>query len=73
MGQVILMWICVISAFGYAFYSLGKIIWNTFHEKQSACSSSCGSCSAKTDLLKQINFKNVTKNQHSFRMVEHHR
>ncbi len=57
MIQEILMWISVVSAFGYAAYSLGKTIWESYQESQPGCSGSCGSCSAKKDLLKQSKLK----------------
>ena len=54
MIQEILMWTSVVGAFGYAFYSLGKAIWSAYQENQPGCAGSCGSCSAKTDLLKLV-------------------
>ena len=69
MGQDILMWLSVVSAFGYTFYSFGKMVWNSFQEQKIGCTSGCGSCSAKNDLLKQINFKRVTKKQSDFKMI----
>ncbi len=58
MVQVILMWCCVIGAFGYALYSFAKIIMQTFQKRQPGCSGSgCCGCSAKRDLLKNIKFQ----------------
>ncbi|MCW3806601.1 FeoB-associated Cys-rich membrane protein [Plebeiibacterium marinum] len=59
MVQEILMWCSVSGAFGYAFYSLGKIIYNSFQEKKAICSHGCAMCNAKTELLNNINFKSM--------------
>lgn len=63
------MWISVGIAFGYTFYSFAKMIWNTFQERKIGCDSSCCSCCAKKDLLKHINFKTITENNSSFKMI----
>jgi len=69
MIQDILMWISVGMAFGYTFYSFVKMIWNTFQERKNGCNGGCCSCAAKTDLLKNINFKTISKNNSKLRMI----
>ncbi|WP_066628803.1 hypothetical protein [Labilibacter marinus] len=59
MVQEILMWISVVGAFSYTAYSFGKVIWSAYQENNAGCAGSCGGCSAKTDLLKQVNFKKL--------------
>jgi hypothetical protein len=59
MLQEILMWCSVGGAFGYTFYSLAKIIRNAYLGKGTACGGSCSGCSAKKDLMKQIEYKNL--------------
>ncbi|MGQ1784201.1 MULTISPECIES: FeoB-associated Cys-rich membrane protein [unclassified Saccharicrinis] len=66
MVQEILMWISVAGAFGYTAFSLGKSIWSAYQDKPSDCAGTCGGCSAKTDLLKQVQ-QNKIKPIHLYR------
>ena len=73
MVQEIMMWISVISAFGYTGYSLVKSISNAYQQKTTGCSGGCSSgCSAKTDLLKQLKnnqFKPVKVSSHQSSVI----
>ncbi len=62
MIQEILMWGCVIAAFGYAGVSLVKTILQTFQKRQQGCSSvGCCGCSAKKSLLKDLKLHSSLK------------
>ncbi|SMO44419.1 hypothetical protein SAMN06265379_101847 [Saccharicrinis carchari] len=55
MVQEILMWTCVVGAFGYTAYSFGKAIWEAYQPNvTNGCGSSCGGCGPKSDLMKQV-------------------
>ena len=55
MIQEILVWMSVVGAFGYTAYSLGKTIWGAYQPNiTNGGGSSCGGCTVKSDLLKQV-------------------
>lgn len=59
MIQEILMWISVVGAFGYTAYSFVKAIWEAYQPNTTGCSSGCGGCGLKSDILKGIKYKQL--------------
>jgi len=58
------------AAVAWAFWQVMVFFWRLFYPQKhtGACGGGCGSCSAKTDLLKQIEkgkFPTLIKNDHS--------
>ena len=59
MIQEILTWSCVSGAFAYTLYGLGKTIKESYNKKSTGCTSSCGCCSVKKELLQNISAANL--------------